>query len=135
VSAAGSEIITATIALQRTGAGEIQEVKPERLDSTAVVAPKAVLNEGEWLEFRLLVEGDKTPVLLRGHAAGFTLTTYTPRRRFSASEPTTALLLALIGITVVLSSMVFFILGNPFSTPLTTSFRFRASSASQFNRL
>jgi hypothetical protein len=81
----GSEIIAATIAVRRRDS-ESQEVEPAKSDPTEVVAPKVVLNETEWLEFRLLVEGYETPVRLRGHAAGFSLTTYAPRGRFSASE-------------------------------------------------
>jgi PASTA domain-containing protein len=79
----GAEIIAATIALRQQDTEESQEVEPTRLDATEVVAPKVLLNESEWLEFRLLVDGEKQPVRLRGRAAGFSLTTSAPRRRLS----------------------------------------------------
>jgi hypothetical protein len=74
----GAEIIAGTIALQRQGAEENRELEPASISPTEIVAPKLVLNEGEGLEFRLLVEGDKESVELQGHAAGFRLTRYTP---------------------------------------------------------
>jgi PASTA domain len=79
----GSEIITATIAVYR--GDQSQEVEPAKLSSAEVVAPNVVLNESEWLEFRLLVEGYEKPVRLRGHAAGFALTSNAPRGLFSTS--------------------------------------------------
>jgi hypothetical protein len=76
VSAAkGSEIIAATIVLRKRDTEESQEVEPAALAPTEVVAPRLLLNEGEWVEFRLLVEGDRKPVRLQGHAAGFRLAT------------------------------------------------------------
>jgi hypothetical protein len=99
------EIIAATIALRRRDADESQEVEPSKLDSTEVIAPKAVLNEGEWLEFRLLVEGDKGSVRLRGHAAGFTLNTYGSRRRFYREERPWLALATLTVASLVLALM------------------------------
>jgi len=126
----GTEIIAATIALRQNDMGESREIEPARQGATEVVAPKTLLNEGEWLEFRLLVDGDKKPVHLRGRAAGFNLASSAPRRRLLRSSISsaasvaagTALATALVGLIVSFLA---------FTHPL---FRSRASSASQFNK-
>jgi hypothetical protein len=53
----GDELITAAITRQQRDTQESQEIKPETLSSDQVVAPKVLLNVGEWLEFQLLVGG------------------------------------------------------------------------------
>jgi hypothetical protein len=83
-----TNIVTATITLhqqtrkgRRRLAAEVleaaaydnQEIKPLKFDTQNIIAPKTLLNAGDWLEFRLLVDGPM-PVQVRGRIAGFTFT-------------------------------------------------------------
>jgi PASTA domain len=105
VASRGVEIIAATIAHRKTDAEESQDVKPASIDVTEVVAPKILLNEGEWLEFRLLVEGERKPVRLQVHAAGFRLTTYAPRTSLFAS-PVLPFATAILAVSAVISTLL-----------------------------
>lgn len=96
----GAEIIAATIALRQNDMGESREIEPARQGATEVVAPKTLLNEGEWLEFRLLVDGDKKPVHLRGRAAGFNLASSAPRRRLLRSPISSAAFVVVVVVIV-----------------------------------
>jgi hypothetical protein len=107
VSATGNaEIIAATIALRRKGAESSLEIEPTSLGATEVVAPKVVLNEGEWLEFRLLVEGDREAINLRGHAAGFSLTPYSPRSRGFTSYQWSSILAVLLVVSTIVLGLI-----------------------------
>ena len=79
-----AEIVAATITLRQKATGESQEIEPLKVETQKVVAPKTLINQGDWLDFRLLVDGDKNPPQIRGRIAGFNFTPYVPHKRMSS---------------------------------------------------
>jgi len=102
----GAEIVAATITLRQRAGDKSQEIRPLRVDTQEVVAPKALINKGDWLEFRLLVDGNKKPEV-RGRIAGFDFAPYIPRRWMSSTGRmlyASSLLLAVVCAFVVVNA-------------------------------
>ncbi|MFD4674885.1 PASTA domain-containing protein [Lentzea sp. NPDC058450] len=62
------------------------ELQPEQVDQQRVVAPRSLLNEGDWLEFHLLIDGSATPVRLDCRVAGFSVTSGKARSRTNSTS-------------------------------------------------
>lgn len=79
------------------------------MDTQKVVAPKTLLNEGDWLEFRLLVDGHM-PVQVRGRIAGFELIPFISREKYWISASIFVQVLGaagvIAGITVLIITIV-----------------------------
>jgi hypothetical protein len=99
-----SEIVTARITQRRSGDEEVREVEPSSVTPSTVVAPKVLLNEGEWLEFQLIVDGGRDPIAVGGRVAGFSLRPYVPKRipRFTFTHSLVGLLAATAAVLVTL---------------------------------
>lgn len=80
--ASGGEIVAAKIVINPRD-GDPREVEPTRLDESGVACPKLLLNEKDWLEIILLVDGKADSVNLSGRAAGFEIVPYGERKSWA----------------------------------------------------
>jgi hypothetical protein len=78
----GTKRLSAAIALRESGQQQSIERVPEQPTYTEVEAPRELLNPGDWLEFRLVVDGGPNGVRVKGRVAGATLA----RRRTEGSD-------------------------------------------------
>lgn len=65
------EIAAAAIVFKAKDEDEPRQLEPEEFSAATVAAPKTLLNPGDWLEYRLLLDGDTGPVRVTAHVAGF----------------------------------------------------------------